>query len=513
MSVTSPERRTAILLIGAALLALAFLQATTVHGIGVEEDSVQYLSAADHLLRGQGLRVHWWDPGSQPFTHFPPGLVFGLAALQRLGRSAEAAAWWLNGAALVALTLISARLAQRAAPHSGHAGLFGGAAVLLSRDILAVHAMIWSEPLFLALSMGALLATVRSIETDATRPALVTGLLAGAAGLTRYVAPTVIGACVLSLAILGAAPMARRLRRAAVVAVLSAAPLAAIIAWNARHGGSATNRELVYHPMSADHLLSAARTVYHWFIPDGGWVEPAMLVAVGLAVVWVGAAWRRSRARPSFRATPVAGIVLVLFAMGYVAFLALSLTFVDAQSTPDERMLVPLVPVAAVLVVAVIAEGLGRAERRRASAALGVLLVVAALVSVGAWASDTSRMGLGYSGPAWRESRLLARVRDLPPAAVIVSNHPAAIWYLLGREVVGVPRLANPNTMRPIPAFPERMAVVCHQADGGAFYAHFTSRPPAWFLPSLSETRRHWRSRPTVVAADGVVDSIPAGCR
>lgn len=508
-------RKATPLLAGAVLLALAFLQATTVHGIGVEADSAQYLSAAEHLLRGEGLRAHWWDPGAQPFTHFPPGLVFLLAALQWLGLSAEAAAWVLNGASLLALTLVAARLAQRAAPESTHAGLLGGVAILVSRDVLAVHAMVWSEPLFLALSMGALLATVRAIETDTTRPVIIAGLLAGAAALTRYVAPTTIGACVLSLAVLGPATMSRRLRRSATVAVLATTPLVSIFAWNARSAGNAADRQLAYHPITAEQLRIAARTVYYWVIPAGGspWIELAVLTGVSLGLAWFVIALRRSSAPRSSATMPVASIVLSIFAAGYVAFLGTSLTFVDAQSTPDDRMLVPLVPVFAVLVAAVIAEGLGRAERRRPAAAFGVLLAVSALLSVGTWAVRVYRTGLFYSSPAWRESQLLARVRQLPDGALIYSNHPAAIWYHVGREVVGVPRLANPNTRQQVPAFDERMGEACRGRPGGAFLVHFTNQPAEWFLPSLSEARRHWRSRPIVVAADGVLDEIPPGCR
>ena len=57
------------------------------------------------------------------------------------------------------------------------------------------------------------------------------------------------------------------------------------------------------------------------------------------------------------------------------------------------------------------------------------------------------------------------------------------------------------------------MRQVCQQAsEVKVAYAHFTSEPLEWFLPSLSEVRRRWHSFPRLVAPDGILDTVPASC-
>ena len=68
-----------------AVAALVLILTATPGGLGVSPDSTQYLSAAEYLQRGDGLRVHWWEEGSVPLTQFPPGHAVAIAALASVG--------------------------------------------------------------------------------------------------------------------------------------------------------------------------------------------------------------------------------------------------------------------------------------------------------------------------------------------------------------------------------------------------------------------------------------------
>src|SRR6185503_14537525 len=113
-------------------LALVLVLLATPYGLGVSPDSTQYLSAAEHLLRGDGLRVHWWDEGAQPFTHFPPGFAVSLSFLTGLGLTADASARLINSVALFISAFLAYALTRKASG-SITAGLFGAAAVVLAR--------------------------------------------------------------------------------------------------------------------------------------------------------------------------------------------------------------------------------------------------------------------------------------------------------------------------------------------------------------------------------------------
>ena len=217
VAVTTGRRRSLarilVVPLGLALVAILIIGWATPYGLGVSPDSTQYLSASRHLRDGEGLRVHWWEEGSEPLTHFPPGQVVAIATLESAGLTSDASARLMNSAALVAIALFSFGLARRAANGSIAAGVAATAAIVLARDVLAAHAMIWTEPVYLALMLGALLATARALERDNTGAVVVAAILAGVAGLFRYVAPALVGAIALSLLWPGMSTRGRRLRR------------------------------------------------------------------------------------------------------------------------------------------------------------------------------------------------------------------------------------------------------------------------------------------------------------
>ena len=519
-SVTVEGLRTRTVVFGPLLVvlvtSLALLLLATPYGLGVSPDSTQYLSAAENFLRGDGLRVHWWDEGTQPLTHFPPGFVILLSFLTGLGLTADLSARLINSLALVTSALLAFALTRKASG-SATAGLFGAAAVVLARDFMAAHAMIWSEPTFVALMLGALLATTRAVETGRMTPVVLAAMLVGLSGLTRYVAPAVVGACMLALLTAGASSLRQRVQRTFALGVVASLPLAALMAFNASQAGAATNRELAFHPPGQAEFTSALATAYYWVMPLDMplWTRFVIFVAVGWAGAFLLRAIMQSRregpqVQPEAR---YARIVLALCCICYLAFLLVSLTLFDAQSTPDRRLLLPVLPPFTVLVVAGLSDAIRVPARRRASVALGAVLSIALLLSLAQWIVESRRDGLGYSAPVWKQSALIAAVRSMGPNTTIFSNAPGAILFHTGREVLGIPRLANPNTLQRYAQFDERMAIVCKQSESRTIaYVHFTVEDSEWFLPTLADVRQRWRTVPRLVAPEGVLEVVPAGC-
>lgn len=501
----------------AAAVAMALVLLATPHGIGVSPDSTQYLSAAQHLANGDGLRAHWWDEGAQPFIHFPPGLPAAISVLTQLRMSPTAAAMTLNTAALFATALLTFLLGRQAARGSTFAGLAAAGAVLLSSDILAAHAMLWSEPLFIALTLGALLSIVHATDSHGNSSLVTAAVLAGVAGLVRYAVPPVILAGALALLLLGNKPWPKRLARSLIFFVIAALPLTLLLAATAVQESTAP-RQLVFHPPGLDYLETAGRTMYYWLMPKGAPVawRAVLLVAMAAAVIPLVRSTVRARAiRPGdgqvFRTR--AAEVLVLFGVSYLAFLVFVHTVFDAQTTPGSRILAPLVPAVAIIVVAVLARAMQDDWRRRPALALGALMALALVWGTANWLQESRRVGLEYSGPEWRNSRLIDAVRALDRGTVVLSNHPGAILYHTGREVLGIPRLANPNSELPNTSFASQMATICAMAGTRSVaYVHFANVDQEWFLPSLLDSRRYWRSAPKVFAFDGVLDTIPPTC-
>jgi hypothetical protein len=113
-----------------------------------------------------------------PLTHFPPLYPAILAALGTLGFDLSDAARWMN-AALFSVNLAIIGLALRCARHSRVVPLLAMLWMLLSVDLIYLHAMALSEPLCLALGFSGLAMLASSLEGDrlnASRLAIAAGL-------------------------------------------------------------------------------------------------------------------------------------------------------------------------------------------------------------------------------------------------------------------------------------------------------------------------------------------------
>ena len=57
------------------------------------------------------------------------------------------------------------------------------------------------------------------------------------------------------------------------------------------------------------------------------------------------------------------------------------------------------------------------------------------------------------------------------------------------------------------------MAAICQRAANQRIaYAHFTDTAADGIMPSMWEVRRRLHSHPALVTAEGILDTVPAGC-
>jgi hypothetical protein len=176
-------------------------------------------------------------------------------------------------------------------------------------------------------------------------------------------------------------------------------------------------------------------------------------------------------------------------------------------------MLLPVLPPLTILVVAMLSDAMRVPSLRLPAKAMIAALSVGVASSVATWAVITRENGLGYNSARWKASAMMAAIRQLAPETIVYTNHPGAILFQTGREVPGIPRLANPNSRRPNADWAAQMAAICQRAAHQRIaYAHFTYEAGEWVMPSMWEVRRRLNSHPALVTAEGILDTVPAGC-
>jgi hypothetical protein len=258
-----------------------------------------------------------------------------------------------------------------------------------------------------------------------------------------------------------------RLRDAIVFGLLAIAPMAAWMARNVLTAGSATGRDLSFHPVGLSHAWQALYTVSSWLLipptaPDG------LRFAAGLAIGGAAALGVFRCVKSSTR-VPTLVAVLVIFTAVYAAFLATSISFLDANTPLDDRILLPVLAAGLVL-GGYLLDVLWPLLRRVPLVAYGTLGVVMLLTGGHALRASTLAVaarekGWGFSSEAWRQSPTLTYAAQIDAQVPLFSNAPEIVYLHTGRQVRGLPRARFLMNQQPNRAFATELAEVRDEVE------------------------------------------------
>ncbi|HNC09223.1 MAG TPA: phospholipid carrier-dependent glycosyltransferase, partial [Anaerolineales bacterium] len=270
-------RFASILTFGLLALSGTFLILyATPQGMGLSDDSIAYIAGARSILDGQGYREAWLA-SNQPVTHFPPGFstilaIVGLSGLDPL-RGTRFVNALVFGANIFLLGLIGWRMTQ-----SKIAGILLGVLFLLNGQLFRVHTTAMSEPLYIFFTLAAFLAfsnygvqqfTAGQAGASSRTPnrwLIITAILTAFAYLTRYAGLALLVTFLVSLFILHS-DWKKRLTSAGIF-LAGFIPFA--LAWSIRNrllADNATNRQLVYHPITAENIQLGISNIAAFLFP------------------------------------------------------------------------------------------------------------------------------------------------------------------------------------------------------------------------------------------------------
>ena len=447
-----------------AIGAMAGLNIATPVGAGLANDSVAYIAGARSILQGTGYSDLWLDSPLEPITHYPPLLSLSLSALGLTGvdplRGARILNILLFGANTGLLGLLGWRLTRSRA-----AGLWLAALFMLNASMLRLHVFALSEPLFLCLSLLALLAFDLSFASSLPKPKKIwlalAGLCAGLAALTRYSALALLPAFAIVLFLYSETPAARlptwRTRLTAMGLFLSGCipPIAAWILRNKLVAGNATNRTFQYHPITSENIQPGFYNISQFLMPFEPWRQTlaksglleGLLACFGLGLLFwlIYHSWKML-SQPARERPAVIIFTTALYIFAYLGAVLFSMSFFDASTKFQVRILAP-VYVSTLMLLVGFAAWLWQGKNKAARAA--VICLVTASLALSAYAdaralAEFSSSGQGYASWKWHDSLVMDSLRKLPPKTAIYTNTPPAVYLVTGRTSRVLPSPIDP---------------------------------------------------------------------
>jgi 4-amino-4-deoxy-L-arabinose transferase-like glycosyltransferase len=438
-----------------AILGIFSILYATPQGLGLSDDSIAYIAGARSLLSGHGYREAWLASNG-PVTHFPAGFSSSLALIGLTGMDPLRGARFLNallfGANTFLLGLIGWRMTK-----SQIAGIVLGLLFVVNASLFRVHAAAMSEPLYIFFSLAGFVALWRWFETEKGIWLTFTGVLVGFAYLTRYAGLALLAAFIVTLILLHDT-WRKRLIRAGMF-FLSFLPLA--MGWSLRNklvADNATNRTLVYHPLTAENIQTGIHNFSDFLVPVEAWrrslikIPDFYLIAlsvIGLALlVWVVRKGVKIFLQPASERPELFSFGSGLYLFSYLASIISSMLLFDASTKFKPRILSPIYVSLLILLVYL---GYWMWQRRTwiwrgLVILLGLLIVVLSALDASNAVSALHKGGQGYASFQWYDSDAMAFLRKLPQGTRIYTNQPGPVYLYTNRPCYVLPDLVDPVT-------------------------------------------------------------------
>ena len=434
--------------------------ATFRYGAGVASDSTKYLSVAQNLLAGKGL----YDHLDLPLLAWPPLYPILLAGLSWLtGWDVFIAGWYFNIFLLGLNLFLSGVILYRVFPEKPLYAYLASLFVLLASASLRMHATISSDPLYLTLTLGFLIAVDDYIKERSYGAFVWMVLFSVLAPLQRYVGLAVPVTAVIVILLENRKSIHILLRDSIVLGLTAILPIAwwlfihNIMTYGSLWGSSGDR--------TVDVLKNtelALTKMLHWFVPYLSFLMPILtrplilLGALGLVLYLLNRknkegmrAWLNSlAASPSYPT--------LIYAIIYFASVALTIvTVVHRDLFSDRYYVILLVPTAIFILITF--DNLISPHLRLSSKQIGTILILVftlwsiyPVYSIWEYLASASTQGEPsgfnmYNNRTYREMDLVAeiqKIRENQPSSIVYSNYVDAVWFYT-RKTVSILPLAD----------------------------------------------------------------------
>ena len=419
-------------------------------GPGVGPDSTVFFESARSLLLGDGLSVR-----GKPMTHFPPlySVLLSIFSFFQDGdilQTARLLCAFFFGVNLV--LFVSA--VQMCSDYSVSSTVCAILFFLCSESILVIHSMALSEGPFLTFSLSAFIMLSMYCARPSLKRLLMTAFLTSLAILTRYAGVALLSPMAVALFLFGDRSMRCKLKNILLFITVSITPLILCLVYNFNTAQTGTNRSFVFHPINFEHLRSLIKTIHNFILPlHFSFGAKLFLVCVAVIFLLVGAfvIYRKTDCKSGFSSSIALSSLCYLFFLLYVPFVLFSISFFDAHTPLNSRILLPSL-LALIITGVSLAWYLSRRLEQKPIWYVFVFLMFSSIAFNGYQTIPRGlslhKKGYGYTSQNWKKSHTISYFENTSEHREIYSNGSDVIRFLTGKKAFMVPQKFSPTTRK-----------------------------------------------------------------
>lgn len=448
---------------------ILIISVTSKCGPGISEDSVAYIAAARNMLNGKGLSVLFDLKGNQlnlwlpvrdgelyHILPWPPLFPFIISIFGFVGFNLIESARWINAilfGANIALILLIIRKYTR----SLLLIIFSSIIFITFRHMLQVHSYVWSEPLFLFLSLLGFYFLFYFLENSKIYNFLISSLSFSLAFFTRTLGISLIATGVIAILFFSESKIKNKIIYSLFFIVIGFLPF---LIWTLKNKFifGYTTAEFLIHPLKLDTLKEIIGTVFLWFYLD---ILPFKISLILLAIILITIIFTsiyisiKSKKRSINNAYKLSSRIInsfLIFTFFYIFSLLSAGLFFIVNIKVDGRVLIPVFISTFIIIVLFIKRSLyyfrNKKVINRIIFIFCEILIVFSLATIIFGIKEFYEEGQGYNSKEWLKSDTIRELKGMNSTEVIYTNNPYAIYFYLDKNPNPFPTKINIYTAK-----------------------------------------------------------------
>lgn len=463
----------------------------TKNGIGISPDSIKYVELANNIINKKGFLVN-----EEPFTHFPPTYPLMLAIAGLIHSDIVSSARWMHALLFCLNTILFGIIIYLGTKRNITALILGFLVFISSREILTIHSYAWSESPFITFSLISLLLLAIYNSSKNNTILILSSISLGIAVASRYIGIAFIPPFISVLYILIEQPKKQKILTIIMHTILTITPIFLWIIRNYFIAQSPSDRLFIFHLITINKITNMINTLHYFILPKINitYLNALELLIIILILAYMTISVYKSNAiTKNFDSNTYVFIIFgTVFSFFYIIVLITSISFFDAYTPTDYRIMSPVFVFFTISVFCLVFE-YSEALNKKEIWLLFICCIIfsfrsTSLIKTINSAQKYNKEGIGLNTVNWNNSPTVKRLKLLDANITKYSNGRDIIYIKTGMSANYLPKKYDSKTTQKNKDFDKEIKVMCYEVgNGDAIIVYFNELAWRSQLPSLKE--------------------------
>lgn len=434
---------TSLLILLSLISSFYVLLSTSRFGAGLSYDSVYYIAAANNLIDGKGIV----DFTNEPITNYPPFFPLVLGIVSFIFNTSPLMIANVLNAAFFGIIVYSSGIMFFRYTISVMLTFAGIGIILISRSVINVSIMAWSEPMFILIVLMFFLCLDIYLRKNNLIYLILLSILIVLLSFTRYIGITLAVLCIFSILFSNESNVKVKILHVVFLIVILVILLGAWLFRNHTISGTFFGPRSPSEYNFFDNIYLFFQGIYCWLLPGGIRYYSISLkilfgVTIFISLIVILSVLYKLTNKGNWKNLKIVYMrvnPIIMFIIIYTGFLLISssTTYYDAI---NERLLSPIyIPMVLVLLVFIgwLTDIIGKRFSKKLINTIlftivCVLLIPSIIYSINETRDYINQGVYGYNTTPWQDSEMVNYLRNhqLETNFILYSNEPEALYVL-----------------------------------------------------------------------------------